>query len=256
MSQACTQTDTRYGRISQKNVFVPSSDDECCLSTLIDGLVYVPNYISNEEAESILQYLNKNEWIRVSKRKAQHYGYKFHYRNRHNNMLEKCDQDIPQCCQKILDRVIKDKRFNIPSDYYFDQCIVNNYPKKTGIKPHLDRVNCFDEYIVGISLLSSTVMDFKHFKTQQIRAMKLEPNSVMMFSGESRYEWSHSIWEQSKQLYNGQILDKQPRISLTFRKIKNLDQFEHKSSQSEANSKVALTVLNRIDRLIHYLDTV
>ena len=251
-----TDTETRYGRISKENVFCPSDSSTCSLGTLIEGLYYVPNYISDDEAQDIIQYLNKNEWIRVSNRKVQHYGYKFHYRNRHSNMLEKCEKDIPQCCQSILDRIIKDKRFNIPNNYFFDQCIVNNYPKNTGIKPHLDRINCFDQIIVAISLLSPTIMDFKHIKNKQdICAIKIEANSVMIFSSQSRYQWSHSIWEQSKQLYNGQYLRKDQRISLTFRKTKHLNQFSFKSPKM-GHDLQTISIVNRLDRLINYLDNV
>ena len=44
-------------------------------------------------------------------------------------------------------------------------------------------------------------------------------NTLTIFSGESRYAWSHMIAARKADKINGNILWRQRRISLTFRKI-------------------------------------
>mmetsp|Transcript_14271 Transcript_14271/g.13846 ORF Transcript_14271/g.13846 Transcript_14271/m.13846 type:complete len:228 (+) Transcript_14271:222-905(+) len=61
-----------------------------------------------------------------------------------------------------------------------------------------------------------------HFKTMnnQLRDIYLEPRSLIVFSGEVRYNWLHSISQRKIDKVGGLLKFRHRRISLTFRKIK------------------------------------
>lgn len=100
----------------------------------------------------------------------------------------------------------KDKIFKIMPD----QVIINEYLPGQGISPHIDCIPCFGEVICSLSLFSSYVMDF--IKDKKI-SMLLEPKSLLILSGSSRYDWKHGIAARKTDIYNNS------RISITFRTI-------------------------------------
>ena len=61
-----------------------------------------------------------------------------------------------------------------------------------------------------------------HFKDPQERVIDLylQPGSLMVFSGEARYNWLHPIALRKVDKVEGLLKFRHRRISLTFRKIK------------------------------------
>ncbi|GAA5833877.1 hypothetical protein JCM5353_003080 [Sporobolomyces roseus] len=87
------------------------------------------------------------------------------------------------------------------------QCIMNLYREGEGISPHVDLPERYTDGIVGISLLSSTVMDFVPVegedggdqsggggeKEKNSHSVRLRPGSVYVLSGDARYRYTHGI---------------------------------------------------------------
>ncbi len=61
-----------------------------------------------------------------------------------------------------------------------------------------------------------------HFKdtNDNIVDLYLMPNSLMVFSGEARYNWLHSIALRKVDKVDGLLKFRHRRVSLTFRKVK------------------------------------
>jgi alkylated DNA repair dioxygenase AlkB len=100
-----------------------------------------------------------------------------------------------------------------------DQVIINEYQPGQGISPHIDCVPCFTDTIASLSLGSPCVMDFSHIKTGEESSLLLEPRSLLMLTGDARYLWQHAIAGRKRDRYNGQIIHRTRRLSLTFRTI-------------------------------------
>ena len=50
--------------------------------TPIEGLIIIPNFITKEEEEYLIQEIEDNEWNTSLKRLTQHYGYMYDYKSR------------------------------------------------------------------------------------------------------------------------------------------------------------------------------
>src|SRR5690606_13111056 len=75
-----------------------------------------------------------------------------------------------------------------------DQVIVNEYEPGQGIAQHIDCEPCFENTIVSLSLGSSCVMDFYLKQNLKLKeSLHLEPHSLLVLKGESRYNWLHGI---------------------------------------------------------------
>ncbi|BGP29542.1 hypothetical protein JCM10296v2_001281 [Rhodotorula toruloides] len=83
------------------------------------------------------------------------------------------------------------------------QAILNLYAPGQGISPHVDLPTRYDDGIVGLSLLSSTVMEFRPLPSSPqpgesdlpppTYAVRLRPGDIYVLSGPARWEWMHGI---------------------------------------------------------------
>jgi alkylated DNA repair dioxygenase AlkB len=181
----------------------------------IDGLSYIPNWISIEQHDEYLRCIDSLEWETTLKRRVQQYGYKYDYRKAANMVMSHKDNyigELPDFLQNIANRLYEEKIFSeLP-----DEVLINEYLPGQGIANHVDCLPCFGETICCISLGSQCVMDFK--KDNEIINKYLEVNSLLVFTDEARYKWSHGIRQNKSDLFNGKWINRKRRVSITFRK--------------------------------------
>ena len=180
----------------------------------ISGLSYVPDFISATQEAALLQMIDAQPWLSDLKRRVQHYGYKYDYKARGITQDSRIGA-IPDWLAGLCE--------DLHSQGYFtqmpDQVIINEYMPGQGITPHIDCVPCFGESVASLSLGSQCVMEFTHAKTGEKQQQLLEPRSLVVLSGESRYDWQHSIPGRKSDIWGGEKLVRSRRISLTFRTV-------------------------------------
>lgn len=184
-------------------------------TALPDGLLYLPDFVSPQEQQTLLQHIDQATWLGDLKRRVQHYGFKYDYQAR------KIDKSLylgalPDWSQWLVERIMQQQWFKtLPPD----QLIVNEYQAGQGISAHIDCVPCFSDTIVSVTLGSACVMDFVHVQNKQKISVFLASGSAVALTGESRYQWTHSIAARKKDVFNGVSLLRTRRVSLTFRKV-------------------------------------
>lgn len=171
----------------------------------MEGLLYIPNFISNDEANTILDCLNKeSNWKSVGSskhsRRVLHYGYSYSYTTTYITKTN----PIPDLYQFILERI---KIKNL------EQLIINEYLPGQGIAPHIDS-SSFGPEIACLTLNSGIQIDFIRPNYDKY-SIYVEPNSLYIMSGESRTHWKHGIAPRKK---DGNVI-RDTRYSLTFRSI-------------------------------------
>ncbi len=110
------------------------------------------------------------------------------------------------------------------------QAIVNLYRPGEGIAPHVDLLNRFGDGIVGVSLGGGVAMRFARVADGgagdgDVYEVWLPPRSVIVLTGEARYEWTHGIAPRSRDKVEEdgsgarrwQWHCREPRVSVTFR---------------------------------------
>lgn len=79
----------------------------------------------------------------------------------------------------------------------------------------------FDDFIISLSLGSDIVMEFK--KDNCHNSVLLKSRSLLIMSGESRYDWTHGITPRKFDLINTvdgpDVICRGTRISITFRRV-------------------------------------
>jgi len=195
------------------------SDDEINLenASKINGLKVYPYFITKDEENVLLTKIDENIWLSDLKRRVQHYGYKYDYRARkldHSYYLGELPIWINNLIHKIQEKQI--------IDFLPDQAIVNEYVNDQGIAPHIDCEPCFGDNIISLSLGGSCVFNFQksiNSKDEDKIPILLKPRTLIVMTGKSRFEWYHGIAPRKSDKFNGQIIQRKRRVSVTLRKV-------------------------------------
>lgn len=180
----------------------------------INGLKIYYDFISQAEEVQLLQYIDSSEWLIDLKRRVQHYGYKYNYRAR---KIEDSAYvgSLPDWLSFLINRLISNSFINFKPD----QAIINEYIENQGIAAHIDCEPCFGDTILSLSLSGPCVMNFERYPNSKEKiSLLLEPRTLVLMTGESRYNWYHSIPNCRSDYFNGNKVKRNRRVSITFRK--------------------------------------
>lgn len=177
-----------------------------------DGLTYLENYISEDEANRLVQEIDAAPWCTDLKRRVQHYGYRYDYKARQGRREDYLGP-LPEVFQHLAQRLTDERHFqSIP-----DQVIVNEYEPGQGISAHIDCEPCFGATIASLSLLSACVMRFSSQAYSRQMDLYLQPASLLVLNGDARHFWTHAIPARKTDVIEGQKHRRSRRLSLTFR---------------------------------------
>ena len=183
----------------------------------INGLRIIIDFISPQEEKFLLECIDKRPWLADLKRRVQHYGYKYDYRARR---IDKSNfiGEIPDWMDFLRDRLVENKII----DFLPDQAIINEYILDQGISSHIDCEPCFGDTIISLSLGGFCILNFQKsadtMETEKIPLL-LSPRTLIVMTGEARYNWYHGIPERKADKFNGNMYKRNRRISITFRKV-------------------------------------
>lgn len=181
---------------------------------VIPGLVYVPEYVTEQYAGELWETVHAQPWRDDLTRRVQHYGWRYDYKSR-SVTREMNLGELPDWAQALAERLHRDGHLpEVP-----DQLIVNEYEPGQGISPHIDCEPCFTDTICSLSLGSQCLMDLEHVSDGRKLPIQLEPRSLLVLGSEARYQWRHGIAGRRSDLIDGVRIPRSDRISLTFRRV-------------------------------------
>ena len=181
---------------------------------MVQGLHYVPNFIDKSVESNLIALIDRQEWNCSLRRRVQHYGFRYDYKARQISMDASLGA-MPLWLSHWCDQLCDEGFFAAPPE----QVIINEYLPGQGIASHIDRVQCFGDPIIILSLGSSCVMDFTCVGNREKRSILLETRSLVIISGQSRYQWKHGIRPRKSDCINHHKVKRGRRLSITFRNV-------------------------------------
>ncbi|MBO6634821.1 alpha-ketoglutarate-dependent dioxygenase AlkB [Parvibaculum sp.] len=178
------------------------------------GATYLSDFIGADEEAALVRALDDGVWSAELRRRVQHFGYRYDYTAR-TVTADAYIGELPDWATPVCRKLRAEADFGSGPD----QAIANEYLPGQGISAHVDCVPCFSERIASLSLLSSCEMIFRNKKKGERLSAILEPRSLLILSGEARYEWTHEIPARKSDEVNGVKQARGRRISLTFRTV-------------------------------------
>ena len=233
----------------------------------IPGLLLVPDFLSVADEQRILDFLHSQPWQPHKMRSVQHYGYAFDYERNdihHNGQslthkpaeeqkeIDPAGEESLHMFPSVFHPVIRrlqslpshvalaphNRRYGCdhPARFVPDQLTVNRYMPGDGIPAHVDVHSSFTSYVVSISLCSPLVMDFMPAPLSAhpppAQSLVLPARSMLVLAHEARYGCHHAIQPRKTDRVDGRLVERQERISLTFRKRRVLHNSDKDSNES------------------------
>nr|WBF70433.1 hypothetical protein [Megavirus caiporensis] len=174
----------------------------------IPGLWYIPNYLSNDTIKSIEKKINKIKFEPITNspnsRLVAHFGYRYSYDRSGIQLADPVPLDLSNLVSMDnINNIIGEKII----DKEFDQLIINEYKPGQQISFHTDHTKQFGPIIACITIGESVPIKFKYGNI--IKEINIETGSIYIMTRGSRYQWQHSLKNNSQGT----------RYSLTFRTI-------------------------------------
>jgi alkylated DNA repair dioxygenase AlkB len=186
----------RQGCVTMNTLF--SLADDLRGTPAISGLSYFPEYVtSNEEADLL--------WDSSWARRRQFYGKTY-------GEGTSVGTPVPDWAHFLIVRTQHDELTERP----FDQMLVNEYLPGQGIALHRD-YEPFDRTVASLSLLAACVMDFRHIDSGRRESLLLAPRSLLVLSDDARYRWEHGIARRKTDRWQGTVIPRRRRLSITLR---------------------------------------
>lgn len=191
------------------------------------GLTYIDNFLSVETAAQLLEELDRLPWDGDGKqhRRVQQYGVQYDYKT-HQVCFDVEPTPFPEAVKPIIEML----ETAYPSIAPIAQLFVNEYIHHQGIGPHIDHPTHFGPVISILTLGDAVPLIFSKDDHKQERYVQLlNPQSLTLVTGESRYEWQHEIpysklvrWTDAEgNTHRFKRHNTFRRVSLTFRSIVN-----------------------------------
>lgn len=180
----------------------------------IDGLVYVPEFISPEEESALLASVDSSPWLADLKRRVQHYGFRYEYKARRVDASMRVG-DLPSWVAPLTKRLVDEGYMPVTPE----QLIVNEYKPGQGIAAHVDCVPCFGPTLSSLSIGSACAMDLTAFEGEGRMSIYLAPRSLLVLTGEARFRWKHGIAARKSDRLSSGHIPRGRRVSLTFRTV-------------------------------------
>lgn len=177
---------------------------------MITGIQYLPNYLDQETHDRLLSAVDEHPWQMSFDHRVQVYGYHYNHKVREAYRIG----DIPTWAVPLALRLHQDGYIAKTPN----QLVANEYLPGQGIFDHQDQA-VFGDIVISVSLGSSCVMRFTRADTEASEELLLEPRSVLVLSGEARWDWKHGIPCRASDFWNGREYVRTRRVSLTFRTI-------------------------------------
>lgn len=176
------------------------------MSKLPDGLIFLENYITEEDEKNMYAMMEENEWVPKENRLVQQYNFSYSYVPPYKLKSAPVAPEILKTIANTLPALESNGTLNAPNTKW--QIIINRYLKGEGISPHIDHVKLFSDKVYCITLGSPATMRF----TCDAEKYDLVPSNRSMYvmTEDARYKWKH----QMMPLKHG------TRYSITFRAIK------------------------------------
>jgi alkylated DNA repair dioxygenase AlkB len=207
----------------------------------IPGLYLIPDAFTKEENNFYMDILEKentyNPNICHQIHKATEYGWKF------LPVTKKSDKDFlgnfPDWLENLWQKIflhIKANIPNFPEKSYPDNVLINQYEPGDGCYPHIDQLNFWDNWVVGVSFGSGCTFQFTKEKNNNNKISFYMPHcSIYIMIDEARYLWKHEMIFSPIDNYYGEIIPRTKRISLTFRTMN--DEILDKETKNKRNEK-------------------
>ena len=176
------------------------------------GLTYIPNYITEDEEQSLLKLARGWKWDQeVSTRQTAQFG--FHYEYLSQNIRK--GRPWPEELEWLRAKLVEDKIFEKTPD----EMIATKLTPPNGFWGHIDHKKHFGPTIVNLGMQAEVNIVFINYARKEYHILRSERRSLLVIQDEARYDYHHAIPEGLDDEWRLHTSARGVRISLTLRNM-------------------------------------
>ena len=147
---------------------------------------YRENFITPEEASTLVSFLEQEEFVTEGSRKVTMYGEKYHYKGSSGQ-----SKPIPDSLKWLIEKIKTEKGLQ----YDLNQILVNRYEPSDTLPLHSDNEGSIkpDSHIFTVSLNAAGKIGFSNIKTKLEQELDVEANSLYSMSRQSQNYFKHQV---------------------------------------------------------------
>ena len=197
-----------YSKLKKADINCSHGNDlpNATASCPIPGIILIEDFITPEEEKAIFAAVDDRPWHKLATRRVQHDGYEFLYGQNSVNPNKKLGP-LPDWIRPVQQRLESYTDKVNGEGVGLDQLTINDYNPGDGIPPHVDAIQPFEEAFAAVSMGSGSVMNFRHPTDGRQYNVYFPPRSAVIFTGEGRLLWLHSIACRKLDRINGKLVD-------------------------------------------------
>lgn len=191
-------------QILSKEINLKDNNIDFDKNNIFDGFFVIENCFSENNIQNLIKEIDSNPWTESqSGRKKQDYGPKINYKKRKVKSINLNQEIIPEYIKTYISNNLFNLKPDILSNYYIAGVGNLFYPKNQGahIDPHIDDSWVWGRRIIGVNLLSETIMTFSIYveSTSSLYEINIpiKNGEVYIMSDCSRYIWKHGIKKEN-----------------------------------------------------------
>eukprot|EP00451_Oxyrrhis_marina_P029333 CAMPEP_0204381858 /NCGR_PEP_ID=MMETSP0469-20131031/54604_1 /ASSEMBLY_ACC=CAM_ASM_000384 /TAXON_ID=2969 /ORGANISM="Oxyrrhis marina" /LENGTH=271 /DNA_ID=CAMNT_0051373791 /DNA_START=20 /DNA_END=832 /DNA_ORIENTATION=+ len=167
--------------------------------TGVEDVWYIPEFLTPDQEQQLLQDVNGGTWVSLARRQLQNYGGVPHSKG----MLP---EPLPPWLAALCVRVVGEGIF--PPELHPNQALVNSYRDGAGIARHKDGP-LFSSRVGVVSTGSSAVLEFSEASGAVVAAVLLQPRSLLLFDGAAFSHLDHGIREVTEDIITELCVNKE-----------------------------------------------
>ncbi|KAK0421263.1 hypothetical protein QR680_015145 [Steinernema hermaphroditum] len=204
----CNQLSSSASLEEIENATSKIASEDAKETLTVDGLLLIPDFLSIEEEEKLVETIDKKEWVlSQSGRRKQDYGPQVNFK--HKKVKTTRFVGMPDYADLILNKMSDFSIVRLGSYQPFELCNLEyNDERMSAIEMHQDDMWIWGNRLISINLINGSVMTLVNESTRQLLYVLMPRRSLLCMADEARYQWKHGVY--SKHIHGR-------RIALTMR---------------------------------------
>eukprot|EP00048_Salpingoeca_helianthica_P001517 m.49808 g.49808 ORF g.49808 m.49808 type:complete len:293 (-) comp11518_c0_seq2:33-911(-) len=175
-----------------------------------DDMVLLPNFVSAEEAQKLFEEVNPV--ILRSRYDEHHWDNAItHYREIHRSKWSAQNAYLRERVQELP--VLQANKITLSTAVH----VLDLAENKGAVLPHVDSVDYVGQVVCGLSLLTPSIMQFKHVKTGAYFRVLLPERSLYIMRGSARFDFTHEVFGGPDLEWKGARMPRTRRLVVLFR---------------------------------------
>ncbi|KAH7731408.1 Protein F09F7.7 a [Aphelenchoides avenae] len=173
---------------------LPSAPSNSQEALVVDGLLLVPDFITEGEESTLVSQIDSKEWVlSQSGRRKQDHGPKVNFK--HKKIKTEAFTGLPAYADFLLNKMRAVSEEKLGSYQPFELCNLEYSEERlSAIEMHQDDMWIWGNRLISLNLINGSIMTLENEEKKALMFVVMPRRSLLCMYNEARYQWKHGIF--------------------------------------------------------------